>query len=59
MKRKLLQTTIKNILSVDICGFYTTYPKNFNELLIEKLYEIQNGEKVTCILEKTLLESLK
>ena len=59
MNRKLLQTTIKNFLSVDICNFYTNYPKNFNKLLIEKLYEIENGEKVTCILEKTFLESLK
>ena len=59
MNRKLLETTIKDFFSVDIRGNYSNYPKDFNKLLIEKLYNIKNGEKVTCILEKTFLQSLK
>ena len=59
MNTELLQKTIKDFFSVDISGNYSNYPKNFNELLIQELYKIENGEKVTWILEKTILESLK
>ena len=57
--RELLQKPIKDFFSVDISGNYSCYPKNFNELLIKELYKKENGEKVTCILEKTILESIK
>ena len=59
MNRELLQKTIKEFFSVDISGNYSSYPKNFNEILMQELYKIENGEKVTCILEKTILESIK
>ena len=59
MNRELLQKTIKDFFSVDISGNYSNYPKNFNELLIKELYKKEKGEKVTCILEKTVLESIK
>ena len=57
--RELLQKPIKDFFSVDISGNYSCYPKNFNELLIKELYKKENGEEVTCILEKTILESIK
>ena len=59
MNRELLQKTIKDFFSVNISGNYSNYPKNFNEILIKELYKKENGEKVTCILEKTVLESIK
>ena len=59
MNRELLQKTIKDFFSVDISGNYSNYPKNFNETLIKELYKKEKGEKITCILEKTVLESLK
>ena len=59
MNRELLQKTIKDFFSVDISGNYSSYPKNFNELLIQELYKKENGEKVISILEKTILESIK
>ena len=59
MNIELLQKTNKDFFSVDISGNYSNYPKKFNKLLIEGLYNIENGERVTCILEKTYLESLK
>ena len=59
MNRELLQKTIKDFFSVDISGNYSNYPKNFNEILIKELYKKEKGEKITCILEKTVLESLK
>lgn len=59
MNRELLQKTIKNFFSVDISGNYTNYPNNFNEILIEELYKKENGEKIICILEKNILESIK
>ena len=57
--KELLEKKIKDFFSVEISGNYSNYPKNFNALLIEELYKIENGEKVTCILEKTVKESLK
>ena len=59
MNKELLKKTIKEFFSVDISGNYSSYPKNFNELLINELYKIKNGEKVNCILEKYILESIK
>ena len=53
----LFETELKNYFSV-ISNKYKNYPKNFNKLIIEKLYE-ENMENVTCILDKTFLDSLK
>ena len=57
--KKLLNKTIKDYLSVKISGNFSNYPEDFNELLIQKLYEIDKGKKVVCILEMTFLESLR
>lgn len=57
--KELLEKKIKDFFSVEISGNYSNYPKDFNALLIKELYNIENGKKVTCILEKTVKESLK
>ena len=57
--KKLLNTKIKDFFSVERSGNYSSYPKNYNELLIQKIYEIDKDKKVTCVLEKTFLECLK
>ena len=57
--KKFLDSKIKEILSEDISANFTSYPSNFNALLIEKLYEIENAESVTSILDKTILDALK
>ena len=57
--KKFLDSKIKDILSEDISSNFTSYPSNFNALLIEKLYEIENAESVTSILDKTILDALK
>ena len=57
--KKLLNTKIKDYLSDERSGNFSKYPSNFNELLFQKIYEIDNGKKVVCILEMTILESLR
>ena len=59
MNRELLKKTVKDFFSVHRSSNYSTYPKNFNELLIKEIYKKENGEKITCILEKTILECIK
>lgn len=59
MNIEFLQKKVKDFFSVNISGNYSRYPKNFNELLIKELYKIENGEKITCILDKTIEECLK
>jgi hypothetical protein len=56
--RNFLNNKIKTIFSVDISGLYKNYPKNYNQLVIEKLYK-ENKTNVTCILEKSVLECIK
>ena len=56
--RNFLNNKIKTIFSVDISDLYKNYPKNYNKLVIEKLYE-ENKTNVTCILEKSGLECIK
>lgn len=56
--RNFLNNKLKTILSVDISNLYKNYPKNYNQLVIKKLYE-ENKTNVTCILEKTGLECIK
>jgi hypothetical protein len=56
--RNFLNKKIKTIFSADISDLYKNYPKNYNQLVIEKLYE-ENKTNVTCILEKSVLECIK
>jgi len=55
---KLFKCELKDFFSVGISNKYKNYPKNFNKLIIEKLYQ-ENLTNVTCILDKTFLDSLK
>ena len=57
--QQMLNETIKDFFSEQISGNFSNYPNNFNELLIKKIYEMKNGEKITCIFEKKFLECLK
>ena len=57
--KKLLNERIKDFFNYKISISFRNYPVNFNELLMDKLYEIENGEKITCILEKTFIECLR
>ena len=59
MNKQFLEKKIKDFFSVKISGNYNNYPENFNELLIEEIYKNENGEKVTCILEKKISECLR
>ena len=56
--RNFINKKIKTIFSADISDLYKNYPKNYNQLVIKKLYE-ENKTNVTCILEKTGLECIK
>lgn len=55
---KLLKRKLKDFFSVGISNKFKNYPKNFNKLIIEKLYQ-ENFTNVTSILDKTFLDSLK
>ena len=57
--RKLFNETIRDFLSEKICKNFTKYPKDLNKILIETFYEIEIGDKITCILDKTFLECLR
>ena len=59
LNKKLLNERIKDFFNYKISTSFRNYPVNFNELLMDKLYEIENGEKITCILEKTFIECLR
>ena len=56
--KNFLNNSLKTILSVDISEQCKSIPKNYNQLVIEKLYE-ENKTNVTCILEKSGLECIK
>ena len=55
----LFDTPIKDILSDDISGVYRKYPKNYNKIVINKLFENPNNQILKDILNKTFLECLK
>ena len=57
--KKLLNDKLKNIFSIDIAGNYKKYPKCFNKAAINKLYELENNEKIVNILEMTFLDCLQ
>ena len=44
--RKLFDTTIKDFLSDKISGRYSTYPKDFNKRVLQKLYEYESFQKI-------------
>ena len=54
--KKLLNDTIKDFFSDKIGGNFTNYPENFNELLFEKLSEMDNGKKIISMVNMTFLE---
>ena len=56
--RKFLNSNLKEVFSFDISNKYRIYPKNYNKLVIEKLYK-ENITKVTCILDKKVSYCLK
>ena len=56
--RKFLNNPLKTNFSVEISKKYTNFPKNYNKLVIDKLYE-EKKTNVTCILDIITLEGLK
>ena len=56
--RKFFNSDLKSIFSIDISDLYKNYPKNYNQLAIQKLYE-ENKTNVTCILNKNVLDCFK
>lgn len=56
--RNFFNSILKKIFSFDISDKYKIYPKNYNKLVIEKLYK-ENIKNVTCILDKKVSECLK
>ena len=55
--KQLLSKKLKDIFSEEIT--IKSFPKNYNKILIDKLYEIDNERKIINILEITLLECIK
>lgn len=56
--REFLNNPLKTNFSVEISKKYTNFPKNYNKLVIDKLYE-EKKTNVTCILDIITLEGLK
>ena len=56
--RQFLNNNLKEVFSFDISNKYKNYPKNYNKLVIEKLYK-ENITNVTCILDKKVSKCLK
>lgn len=57
--KDLLNKKLKEIFFDDINGRFHNYPKNFNKILIEKIFEMENAEKIKQILEMKFLECIK
>ena len=57
--KTLLVTPIKNILSDNISGAYKNYPKDYNKIVIEKIFENEDNKILKNILNMTFLECLK
>ena len=57
--KTLLETPIKNILSDNISGAYKNYPKDYNKIVIEKIFENEDNKILINILNMTFLECLK
>ena len=56
--RQFLNSNLKEVFSFDISNKYKNYPKNYNKLVIEKMYK-ENITNVTCILDKKVSKCLK
>lgn len=56
---KFLNSKIREFFSEDISTKIQYLPSNFNALLINKIYSMEDTESITSILDKTGLECLK
>ena len=59
VNKGLLNKQIKEFFYTDIGGNYSGHPKDYNKFIIHVLYNSDNCEDVTCILDMTFLECLK
>ena len=57
--QNMLNEKVGDFFSEEVSSNYSNHPKNFNELLIHKLYELEKAKEITDIFEKTYLECLK
>ena len=57
--RNLLDKTIREIFSDDIAQNFRRYPKNYNKIVIDKIYEIENEEKIIPILDMKFIDCIK
>ena len=57
--KDLLHKKLKEIFFDDINGRFHNYPKNFNKIVIKKIFEMENAEKIQKILEMEFLECIK
>jgi len=57
--RQLLDKTIRELFSDEIAQNFRKYPKNYNKLVIDKIYEIDNEEKITSILDMKFSDCIK
>jgi len=57
--RQLLDKTIRELFSDEIAHNFRKYPKNYNKLVIDKIYEIDNDEKITPILDMKFSDCIK
>ena len=57
--KNILHKKWRDIFSDDISGKFHNFPKNYNKIIIDKLYEMDNTENVTKILDMTFLESIQ
>lgn len=57
--RQLLDKTIRELFSDEIAQNFRKYPKNYNKLVIDKIYEIDNEEKITPILDMKFSDCIK
>lgn len=56
--RELLSNPVKYLFSEDISGKYRKFPKNYNQIVIDQLYE-KNYERITSILDISFLNCIK
>jgi hypothetical protein len=56
---QLLNKTIREIFSDEIAQNFRRYPKNYNKIVIDKIYEIENEEKITPILDMKFIDCIK
>ena len=56
---QLLNKTIREIFSDEIAQNFRRYPKNYNKIVIDKIYEIENEEKIIPILDMKFIDCIK